>query len=439
MNPSLETLSQKLDRRMLLRLGAVAGLSTAALASLARAADEPDLLPQVRAMIARWVGPGKLPGAVASLGVPGQEAQFVSAGTQGFVDFDAMDADTLFRIYSMTKPVTGMAAMILIDEGKLRLDQPLADVLPAYRDMRVLDTYDGPLDRVHRAPGPITIRQVLTHTSGLAYTVEQGGPVKRLMEEKGLVPGRISRLPIPLPGFPAGPVVPTLAAFADGMAKVPLVADPGTAWHYSAGLDVMGRVIEVVSGQSFAAFVSERLLDPLGMSDTDWQVPQAKAHRLATNHAVFGGALIPIDEGDSSIFLEPPPFCCGGSGLVSTPRDYDRFLRMLAQGGMFAGKRVMSEAAVRLGTGNLLPPGVTGEVGFAPNSGFGAGGRVGLGAEGGVFGWAGAAGTVGMVDARRGLRSQFFAQFMPPTAFGVLAEFQSALKADVTGLLEKRT
>ncbi|MFD2578187.1 serine hydrolase domain-containing protein [Novosphingobium colocasiae] len=206
MNPSLETLSQKLDRRMLLRLGAVAGLSTAALASLARAADEPDLLPQVRAMIARWVGPGKLPGAVASLGVPGQEAQFVSAGTQGFVDFDAMDADTLFRIYSMTKPVTGMAAMILIDEGKLRLDQPLADVLPAYRDMRVLDTYDGPLDRVHRAPGPITIRQVLTHTSGLAYTVEQGGPVKRLMEEKGAgARPHLAAADPPCRAFPPGP------------------------------------------------------------------------------------------------------------------------------------------------------------------------------------------------------------------------------------------
>lgn len=439
MTREIDALSRRLDRRMVLRLGALAGLSAAASSALALAVQDPDILSHVRAMIGRWVGPGKLPGAVASLGLPGQEARFVSAGTQGFIDFDAMGPDTLFRIYSMTKPVTGMAAMILIDEGKLGLDQPLADVLPAYREMQVLDTYDGPLDRVHRATRPITIRHVLTHTSGLAYTVEQAGPVKRLMEERGLVPGRISRLPIPLPGFPAGPTVPTLAAFADGMAQVPLVADPGTAWHYSSGLDVMGRVIEVVSGQPFATFLSQRLLDPLGMMDTVWQVPKGKAHRLATNHAVFGTALIPIDDGDSSIFLEPPPFCCGGAGLVSTPRDYDRFLRMLAQGGVFGGKRVMSEAAVRLGTGNLLPPGVTGQVGFAPNSGFGAGGRVGLGAEAGLFGWAGAAATVGMVDVRRGLRSQFFAQFMPPTALGVLAEFQSALKADVTGLLEKTT
>ena len=434
---SREALSRALDRRMLLQLGAMVGLSAALMPRLALAADDPDLLPGVRAMIGRWTGPGRLPGAVASLGLPGKDAQFVCAGTQGFTDFAPMAPDTLFRIYSMTKPITGMAAMILIDEGKLGLDQPLADVLPAWAAMQVEDSYDGPLDRLHKAPRAITIRHLLTHTAGLAYGIVQGGPVKALMQEKGLVPGRISRLPLPLPGFPAGPTVASLAAFADGMAGIPLVADPGTAWHYSSSLDVMGRVIEVASGQDFETFLAERLLGPLGMVDSFWQVPRADAARLATNHAVLGGALIPIDGGESSVFLEPPPFPCGGSGLVSTPRDHDRFLRMLAEGGVLGGKRVMSAAAVRLGTSNLLPPGIAGPVGFAPNSGFGAGGRVGLGPEAGLFGWAGAAGTVGMVDVRLGLRTQFFAQFMPPTALGVLGDFQSALKADVLHILEK--
>lgn len=424
-----------LDRRMILRMGAVAGLG-ALLPAIARAAETPELLPRVRAVVERWVGPGRFPGMVASLGLPGREPEFVARGSEGFTDVDAVSADSLFRIYSMTKPVTAMAAMQLIAQGKLALDQPLADVLPAFRHMMVQDEYDGSVTALHPASRPITMRHLMTHTSGIGYTIIQRGPIKVLMEDKGLVAGQISRIPVP--GLARGDAVRGLDRFADLLAEVPLVADPGARFSYSMGLDLMGRVIEVVTGRPFDEHLAETIFGPAGMSSTWFRVPASQAHRLTTNYAAVGGILAPIDEGASSIYLDAPAFPFGGAGLVSSPRDYDRFLRMLAQGGVIDGTRVLAESAVRTGTANLLPEGVAVPRELGGPCGFGAGGRVGLAAEAGLYGWSGAAGTVGMVDMVHGLRSQIFVQFMPPNALTLLPEFQSALKADVLAILETR-
>ncbi|AOR78079.1 serine hydrolase domain-containing protein [Novosphingobium resinovorum] len=427
-------LEAALDRRMLLGMGAAAGLG-AMLPRLARAAQQPELIPQVRAVVERWVGPGKFPGMVASLGLPGREPEYVARGSEGFNDADPVTADSLFRIYSMTKPLTGMAAMELVAQGRIGLDQPVADVLPEYAHMMVQDEYDGSITALHAALRPITMRHLVTHSSGIGYTIIQQGPIKALMEDKGLVAGQISRMK--LPGLFRGEPVKGLDLFARGLAQVPLVADPGTRWSYSMGLDLMGRVIEVVSGRPFDAYLQDTIFGPAGMTSTGFRVSAADAHRLTTNYAAVGGVLAPIDEGETSIYLDKPAFPFGGAGLVSTPRDYDRFLRMLAQMGMIDGVRVLSESAVRMGTSNLLPPGVLVPEMFGGPSGFGAGGRVGQGAESGLYGWSGAAGTVGMVDMAQGLRSQIFVQFMPPNAFDLLPEFQKALKADVLAILEK--
>lgn len=433
-----------LDRRMLLRLGAASGLSAALWPRLLHAAGQSDPMPGVRALVARWTGPGRFPGMVASLGLPGAEAQFAVSGTQGFLDGAAMGPDSLFRIYSMTKPITGMAAMQLVSQGRLALDMPLHEVLPAYREMRVQDQYDGSVSATHAAARPITIRHLLTHTAGLGYTIIQHGPIKALMEKQGLIAGQVSKLR--MPGVFTGEAVPSLALFADRLAKVPLVAEPGTRWIYSLGLDLMGRVIEVASGMRFERYLAETIFRPAGMASTFFQVPKDEAARLTTNYGAIGQGLVPIDEGEDSIFLDAPPFAFGGSGLVSSPRDYDRFLRMLAQGGVLDGVRILDETAVRTGTSNLLPPGVAGPVSDGAgdvvrgnrgrSAGFGAGGRLGMGPEAGIFGWAGAAGTVAMVDMRRGFRSQLFVQFMPPDAVSLLPEFQLALKADITALLK---
>ncbi|HUD29001.1 MAG TPA: serine hydrolase domain-containing protein [Novosphingobium sp.] len=432
-------LEAAMDRRVLLRMAAAAGLGAALLPRLAWASAQPELTPHVRALVERWVGPGKFPGLVASLGLPGREAEFVARGAEGFTDADPVTPDSLFRIYSMTKPVTAMAAMQLIAQGRLGLDQPVHEVLPGFRHLDVQDTYDGSITALHPAPSPITMRQLMTHTAGLGYTIVQEGPIRQLMQDKGLVPASVTRLKGP--GLDWGTPVKGLDHFADRLAQVPLVADPGTRWSYSMGLDLMGRVIEVVTGRPFDAYLHDTIFAPAGMTSTWFRVPASEAHRLTVNYGAFGEVLVPIDppsaEGSTSVYLDPPAFPFGGAGLVSSPRDYDRFLRLLAQFGTIDGVRVFDESAVRAGTSDLLPPGVAMPARFA-GSGFGAGGRVGKGAEAGIYGWSGAAGTVGMVDMAHGLRSQIFAQFMPPDAFDLLPEFQSALKADVLAILETR-
>ena len=424
-----------LDRRAALRLGVFAGLGAISLPRLAFAADQPAAWPRLTELVERWVGPGRFPGMVVALGLAGRDPEFIARGADSFTDLDPQGPDSLYRIYSMTKPITGMATMMLIDEAKLRLDQPIAEILPRFAHMRVQTTYDGPITDVEAALRPITIRHLITHTSGLGYSIVQTGPIKTAYEAAGLVPGQISRTPVA--GLDRGKAIGSLEAFADGLAEMPLVYQPGSKWSYSVGLDLMGRVIEVVSGQPFDRFLQERLFDPLGMTSTFFQVPAKDAARLTTNFGAFGQALAPIDPGDGSIYLDKPPFPFGGAGLVSSPRDYDRFLHMLANYGQLGGRRVMSEAAVRLGTSNLLPAGVAGPVFTGAPGGFGAGGRVGLGAEEGIFGWAGAAGTVGTVDMRRGLRAGIYVQFMPPQANTLLAEYQKALQADLVALMEK--
>ncbi|MGE3692970.1 MAG: serine hydrolase domain-containing protein [Novosphingobium sp.] len=432
MNHALQ-LQSAMARRELLWLGACAGLSAALMPRLALAASDPEFMPKVREVFERWVGPGKFPGMVATLGLPGRDTQYLSRGSEGFTDPDAMGPDSLFRVYSMTKPITGMAAMMLVDDGKIGLDQPVADVLPKFARMQVQVTPDGSITDVKPAKAPITMRNLITHTAGLGYSIIQRGPLRTAYNEAGLAAGRISRLSIP--GFERAASVEGLALFADRLADMPLVYEPGTKWSYSVGLDLMGRVIEVVSGMTFDQFLKRRIFEPAGMTSTWFQVPQAEARRLTTNYGVLGTVFAPIDEGRNSIYLEKPPAPFGGSGLVSSPRDYDRFLRMLAQWGTIGRERVMNELAVRVGTANLLPEGVPGPAMMAPESDFGAGGRVGKGPEKGIYGWAGAAGTVGTVDMRGGIRSGIFVQFMPPTANSMLSEYQKALHQDVMALI----
>ena len=348
-----------LPRREMLRLGGCTALGALLAPSLARAQAAPaSTSGNVAAFLDKWVAPGKFPGIITSLGLPGQPTQFTLRGSEGFTDADPVTPDSLFRIYSMTKPITGMAAMMLIGEGKLGLDQPLSDILPLFAKMQVQVTPDGSITDLRPAKTALTIRHLLTHTSGLGYTIIQKGPIKKAYEDAGLVSGRISRIPIP--GLDRGAAVPSLTLFADRLARMPLVYEPGTTWSYSVGLDLMGRVIELVSGLPFDVFLKRRIFEPCGMTSTWFQVPRAASHRLTTNYGALGTNLVPIDKGEDSIFLDKPAFPFGGSGLVSSPRDYDRFLTMLANFGRVGRTQVMGELAVRVGTGDLLPEGVAG-------------------------------------------------------------------------------
>lgn len=424
-------LDLNLTRRQWLGVAGTAAAGAAA-ASLPILAQEPPRWTNVERLLARYVDGRKVANMVAALGLGEAEPKYIAQGVDGFTGPRQSDARSIYRIYSMTKPITGMAAMMLIDEGKLGLDQPVHEILPKFRTMRVQKVYDGPLtaDNLEPAARPITIRHLLTHTSGLGYAIVQQGPILEAYRDRGLLPALFTRLQI-VPEFRGTPA-PSLEAFADRLAEVPLVYQPGTRWSYSMGLDLMGRVIEVVTGQPFDRFLHERFFDPLGMRDTGFQVPRTEAARMTTGYYLFAGRLLPIDLGTDSIYFDKPPFPFGGGGLASTPRDYDRFLEMLLGYGALEGKRVMSERAVRLGTSDLLPDTLSPRDEYASGKwGFGAGGRVGRGEEAGAFGWAGAAGTIGFVHYGLRLRAGLFTQYMPQMAYPLLDEFPAAVRADL--------
>jgi len=400
--------------------------------ALAFRADGATLYPATDAFIKGFVERRQLAGTLACIG-KGQEAPVsFGAGAQAMDSAKPVSPDTLWRLYSMTKPVTAMVAMLLIEEGRMGLDQPVADVLPAFAKMTVQDTPDGSITAVHPAKAPITMRQLLTHTAGLGYNIIQSGPLRDAYNKAGLVGGQVSRLPIP--GMPPITPAPGLAAFADRLAELPLVYEPGTRWSYSVGLDLMGRVIEVVSGQAFDAFLKARLFDPLGMTSTFFQVPASEAGRLSTNYFPMGGVLLPIDPGTSSIYLDKPPMPYGGGGLVSSARDYDRFLAMLLGEGATGGVRIMKPETARLAMSNLLTEGVATRGSMIDGQGFGAGGRVSLAGSPtgeGVYGWGGAAGTIGFVDRARGYRVGGYTQYMPADVLPFQAKFGEAFYKDV--------
>lgn len=386
------------------------------------------LWPHIAKLAADYVGGGRLPGVVALLG-QGHLQSVIARGVQTTGEARLADQDSLYRAYSMTKPITGMAAMMLIDEGKLGLDQPLADILPKYARMQVQVTPDGSIADLVAAKAPITIRHLLTHTAGLGYHIIQKGPLKIAYEQAGLVPAEVSRKPVP--GLANPTPLPSLAAFADRLADMPLVYEPGTHWSYSVSLDLLGRVIEVVAGMPFDMFVAQRIFGPCRMNSSGFRVAPANAARLTSNYGVLDGKLLPIDPAATSIYLDPPAYPFGGAGLVTSPRDYDRFLHMVLNYGRLGKTRVMSDRAVRLGTSNLLPPALaSGADVFGKMAGFGAGGQVGIGADAGTFGWSGAAGTVGFVSYGAALRAGLWVQYMPSGALPIGDEFKNAVRAD---------
>ena len=421
-----------LSRRSLLRGGAcLAGgtvLAGLPFGSALLAHDVSEAWPSVAAEVDRYVKEGKVANMIATFGWKQDDhAHSIARGTLALGGNTPANIDTLYRIYSMTKPITGMMAMQLISEGKMGLDQPLADILPAFADMQVQKEYDGPIseDNLEPAASPITIRHLLTHTAGLGYQIIQQGPIKDEYDRLGLIPGQVSRMPIP--GAGSSKPVASLEAFADALATVPLVYQPGTKWSYSVGLDLLGRVIEVVEGRPFDEVLQERIFGPAGMTSTFFTVPKSEIGRFTTNYWVMGDRLLPIDPAASSIYLDTPPFPFGGAGLVSSPKDYDRFLRMLLGKGMIDGTRVLSEAAVNVGTSNLLPATVDTTGSWAEGQGFGAGGRV----VGRSYGWGGAAGTVAVVDFEHGLRAQLFSQYMPTDVYEIQSAFPDLVRADL--------
>lgn len=367
----------------------------------------------VQSILDSYVASKKYAGVATALTYADEPPAFPAAGTLAYDSRTKIDRDSVFRIYSTTKPVTGIAAMLLVEDGRLALDQPVADVLPELRVMRVATDPARSLDS-RPAVRAMTMRHLLTHTSGLSSWQPNLGdaPIARAYRERGITPGSFVRQP---GEAPYGDQVQGLGAMIERLPEVPLIAEPGTAWNYSLGLDVMGAVIERVSGISLETFMHRRIFGPLGMRSTGFRVAPRNARRLTTLYGNSPDGPQAIDGGLDSRWLKAPTLLAGGGGLVSSARDFARFGQMLVNEGYLDGVRVMKAQTVRLALSNLLLPGVA----YPPTGGFGAGAGVVMSgvrsASGppGTFSAVGASSTLFAVDpARRGV-AVFLAQYMP--------------------------
>lgn len=313
------------------------------------------------------------------------------------LDEDPLERNDIFRIYSMTKPVTSVAAMMLVEDGLLGLDQPVAEILPAFASVEVYD--DGELRPPLR---PMTIRDLLRHTSGLTYGMFGNSPVDRMyveaMASLEMDTGR------------------DLAETVDLVATLPLLADPGTRWNYSMSTDVLGRVVEVASGMSLADFFQRRIFEPLGMDETAFHVAGANQDRLLDVYSRTPNGLVAVDAADDSPFSRPPSWYSGGGGLTSTPADYLRFAQMLANEGELGGVRLLRQGTVHAMRTNqlddaLLPMRLGGPI---PNHGWGLGFAVGMeGSARDIYWWAGIANTRFWIDPVEDIVAFAWTQFLP--------------------------
>ena len=347
------------------------GLSEAALARLSAALNE-------------RIASGHIPGAVALIARHGKVAYHQGFGRLDPASEAPMGTDAIFRIYSMTKAIVSVAAMMLWEEGRLLLSDPISKFLPAFAETRV-GVVSGDSYSLTAAKTPITIQDLLRHTSGLTYEFRGTGPIHKAYGE-----ARVARLK------------QTNADQVDELAGLPLLHQPGTVWEYSRSTDVLGRLIEVISGQTLGNFLSDRILVPLGMSDSGFSVPTADQSRIAEPFAKDP------DDGVDVALLDirrPAMFESGGGGMVATAMDYARFLGMLLGNGRLGATRLLGRKTVELmtsdhlgsitGAVDLLPPGHGFGLGFAVRT---APGMAPFPGSVGNYYWGGAAGTTFWVD-----------------------------------------
>jgi CubicO group peptidase (beta-lactamase class C family) len=384
---------------MIDRRGLLAGLSLAALPAELWAQGAPDYA-NLKAFLDGYVSAKKLPGMAIAIKRDGDPVKYISGGTVAFDSAVEVTPDTIFRIYSMTKPITGLAVMRLIEDGKLTLETPVADVIPEFRSMQVIT------DPKTMATAPATkvmrIRHLLTHSSGLSYGIFRD-PLAALYTRNGITPG--SREKTRQSGEDVDPIS-SLEDMVQRLAKLPLAFEPGTRWQYSVAFDVLGLVIKRVSGMGFYEYLRKSFFIPLKMHDTDFVVAKDKANRFTSEIAVKNGQRITVDDRAHSAFLLDRDLPSGGGGLTSTAHDYIRFTSMLLGEGELDGVRVVKAETARIARSNLLEPGVF-FLGFGGGlkNGYGAGVAVVLpGGErpgeepAGSFWWFGIAGTQFWVD-----------------------------------------
>ncbi|WP_318763770.1 serine hydrolase domain-containing protein [Aminobacter niigataensis] len=367
----------------------------------------PDRLERMRKVMAGHVERGDLPGLVWAVS-RGGETHVEAVGTLALDGSAPMQRDSIFRIASLTKPVTAVAAMILVEESRLRLDDPVDKWLPELADRKVLKAIDGPLTETVPASRPITLRDLLTLRFGLGAIMVYPFryPLQHAMQEAGIAPSADL--------FRGSP-----DDYMKRIGSLPLAHQPGEGWLYHTGLDVAGVLVARAAGQPLSAFMQERIFGPLGMKDTGFHCPVEKVDRLATAYSrdFQTGKLGVYDEARGGLFAKPATFEAGGGGLVSTAEDYLAFQKMLLGKGRLGGERILSRASVELMTTDQLTDEqkASGRMFFNGNSGWGLGMSVALKRDNlwqvpGRFGWDGGYGTSGYADPENDLAGILLSQ-----------------------------
>ncbi len=379
-----------------------------------------------------YVDPGKIAGCLTLVARRGEVVHCVAQGEMDRERGKPMHEDTIFRLYSMSKPITSVALMMLAEEGALQLSDPVHRYIPEWKDLRVYQAGNYPRFLTVPVERPMTVHDLLTHMSGLTYGFMERTNVDAAYRKLG-VQTRMD-----------GPV---LRDMIEALAGLPLEFSPGTAWNYSVSTDVVGYLVQTISGQPYDQFLQERILTPLGMRDTGFNVPDADADRFAACYArTFGKRTILQDDPERSVYRGGVTFHSGGGGLVSTAHDYLRFCRMLLAGGELDGARILGPRTIEYMTRNHLPGGkdlTALSVGafsetIYEGTGFGLGFSVVLDpvaarvtSTGGEFAWGGAASTAFFIDPREELIVIFLTQLMPSSTFN----FRGQIKQIVYGSL----
>ena len=381
-------------------------------------------LQRVSVLLQGYVDRGDLPGMSATISRKGQTVYYEKFGWMNKEATKPIQDDTIFIIASMTKPITAAATMILYEEGQFHLNTPVSKFLPGFKDVKVYAGVgkDGSLILAD-LKREVIFRHLFTHTAGLSYAWNEKDPVDREYQ-KTQKRYEDQKLPI------------TLRNFADEISHLPLAFQPGSNWRYSYGIDILGAIVEIISGQPFEKFLEERIFKPLGMSDTAFYVPPEKLDRVATiyGHDSPEKGMQPIDE--IKPHTAPPDFPSPGGGLVSTISDYARFCQMLVNGGELDGKRILGPKTVALFSINhtpeeALPYGFTENDLYHAGYGYSLGTRVlmdvsktGLYGSVGEFGWDGAFATYFWVDPKEELYGLMMLQHRPNAYFPIHQQFK---------------
>ena len=389
--------------------------------------EEVGLSSERLARIERWmealVAQGKLAGVQVLVMRRGRTAFFQSRGTADLARSRPMAPDTIVRIYSMTKPLTSLAALMLYEEGRFQLDDPISRFLPAFAKARVFARGDAERWDSVPAEREITFRDLMTHTSGLTYGFMQSTPVDAIYRAHGI-------------DFQTS--TESLGALVERLAGLPLLAQPGAEWNYSVATDVLGHLVAVISGEPFDRYLRERVIRPLGMVDTDFHVPAAKVDRFAANYARGeDGRLRLIDDPAESRYLDPAKLPSGGGGLVATAADYLRFCRFMLNKGELDGVRLLGRKTVELMTSNHLDGDMAdmGQPRFSDSRytgvGFGLGFSVMLDpakaeilGTPGEYDWGGAASTAFWVDPAEDMAVILLTQLMPSSTYPIRRELR---------------